>query len=134
MGIKYFDATAEKILLEYEITKSVKAIKYENTVISNAISYPVKPIAYKGKLSKEKESVLAINLQYTCTGEAPALIRVYREENTSGNFVPVRAKRIKTVNKDTTAFAIYITICPPQYGLPLLRIADGLLRQLRKSN
>lgn len=125
LGIKYFDATAEKnITYEYEITKSIKAIKYENTVISNTISYPVKPITYKGNLSKEKESVLAINLQYTCTGEAPALIRVYREENTSGNFVPVRAKRIKTVDKDTTTFAIYDTVVRPNmvyryYVLPM---------------
>lgn len=125
LGIKYFDATAEKnVKYTYEITKTIKAIKSEVVATTNAISYPIAPLKYEGNLSKTKETVIGISLNYLSATNAPNLIRVYREENYSGNFLPVRAKRIKTIKNDSTYFAIYDTLVKPNsvyryYVLPL---------------
>ena len=125
LGIKYFDASAEKnIIYQYEITKKVKATNAENVFTTNSISYPAKAEKYPGKLRSEKETVIGIALNYTCVGYAPALIRLYREENYSGNFLPIRARRIKIADGDTTVFAIYDTIVKPNsvyryYILPM---------------
>ena len=125
LGIKYFDATAEKnIVYQYEITKKNKATNTENVFTSNSISYPIKAEKYPGKLTPEKQTAIGIALDYVCVGYAPSLVRLYREENYSGNFLPIRARRIKIADGDTTLFAIYDTIVKPNnvyryYVLPL---------------
>ncbi|MBK7036785.1 MAG: hypothetical protein IPH42_10740 [Bacteroidetes bacterium] len=124
LGIKYFDASAKNIIYQYEITKKVKATNAENVFTTNSVSYPAKAEKYPGKLRSEKETVIGIALNYTCVGYAPALIRLYREENYSGNFLPIRARRIKIADGDTTVFAIYDTIVKPNsvyryYILPM---------------
>lgn len=108
LGIKYFDATAEKnVLYEYEV---VKKAAQENTFITNSVSFPLKPEKYNAGLHKVKETALSVSLNYICKGDAPALVRLYREENYSGNFLPVRAKRIRMIKNDTISFAIYDTV------------------------
>ncbi len=111
LGIKYFDATAkENVTYVYEVTKKIKSTKSETAFVTNSISYPLKPLSYPSALSVSKQSAIAVAMNYDCKGYAPNLVRVYREENYSGKFVPIRAKRIKTMSGDTTSFAIYDTL------------------------
>jgi fibronectin type 3 domain-containing protein len=123
LGIKYFDGEAEKnISYEYEITKKVK--QTETVTLTKPISYPTKPINYNGNLTIEQETILGVRMEYICKTSAPALIRVYREENYSGKFLPIRAGRIKTISNDTIRFAIQDSVVNPNgvyryYVLPL---------------
>lgn len=122
LGVKYYDATAEKnTMYQYQITKKTKT---ETSYETNTVSYPLQPVKYDAEFYKIKETALAVSLQYKCFKNSPALIRIYREENYSGKFLPVRAKRIKSINNDTVSFAIYDTVVHPNtvyryYVLPI---------------
>ena len=123
LGIKYYDASPEpNVMYEYVITK--KAAAAPTTIYTNAISYPGKMMDYQIKYIDKKESGLNIKMTFACKDEVPALIRIYREEQYSGKFIPIRANRVKTTHNDSTYFYVSDTLVKPNtvyryYALPL---------------